>query len=614
MCHSFPARLTGTSLLIGLSSVLSLAACTGTIGGGSPIGLGGGGNTGGGLGGNGIAGNGGVGQNGGASGSSGGGSGGGVTGAGGVIAALPAPSACVDGNPGPRMLRRLTADQFTASIQDLFQDKSVAVAQVFNDPTVLGFTSDATGLVVQDLNADQLMTNAESVAAWAVGAHLSQITGGCSSTDAKCPESFIRSFGKRAFRAPVSESDVTAYKQIFAAETAFNDGVTAVVSAMLQAPGFLYRSEIGAIPLTGTDATIALTPYEVASSLSYLLTGSMPDAALLSAADDVANAKAGATIAAMVTAQMQRLLASSVSQEAVMGFMNGWLGLNRLYTQVKDDSIYMLTDAMRADMQGETQSLILDTFANNGGMSDLLTANYSFLTKNLADYYGIDSTGLGTSFTKVPYDTSTPRDGGILAQATILAGYARASNSSPTQRGHLVRTRLLCQNIPDPPPGLDVTFHPAVNAQTTRDHYLLEHSLLNNDPSQTVCTGCHQEMDWIGFTSEHYDEFGRRRETENGIAIDATGKILNANPTDGDVQLDGLTGTAGLETYLATNNDLKQCMIRYWSYYAYGSASWPQDACTYSAIQQAAVSSSYSLSSVLQAIIQSPHFTTRARQ
>jgi len=611
MYHRFPSRQRSSAPLVCVSLFLTLtgAACVAAVDSGPD-----------GSGGNGRAGNSGYGGNG--AGGVGVGGGGGVQppGVGGGTAgasfmalpsSLPPASACVDNNPGPRVMRRLTAAQFAASIVDLFGGDSTApVAQVFNDPTVLGFTVDADGLVVQDLNADQLMTNAETVAAWAVTNHLSTITGGCSSTDSTCPDKFIRAFGKRAFRAPVSETDVTAYKKIFSNESKFNDGVTAVVSAMLQAPGFLYRSEIGPVPATGSGATVALTPYEVASSLAYLMTGSMPDATLMSAADQVA---AGSlTVSAMIDQQTQRMLSDSRSQAAVMGFMTGWLGLGRLYTTVKSDAVYMLSDALRADMAAETQSLIVDTFKNNGGMSDLFTADHSFLTANLASFYGISAAGLGTTPTKVSYTASTKRDTGILAHATILAGYARADISSPTQRGHLVRTRLLCQNIPDPPPGLDTMLHPALNAKTTRDHYLLEHSLLNADPSQSICTGCHQQMDWIGFSSEHYDAFGRWRDQENSVNIDATGKILNANAQDGDVAINGLSGTAGLQTYLAGNDDIKHCMVRYWSYYAFGSASWNQDGCTYNAIEQSASSGSYSLQSVLKGIVHSPHFTTRA--
>jgi hypothetical protein len=89
--------------------------------------------------------------------------------------ALPVERTCATpGSPGPRVVRRLSASEFAASIADLFGDKAAPVAQVFNDPRVLGFTVDSNTLRVQNLNADQLMTNAEAVASWAVSMKLPQ--------------------------------------------------------------------------------------------------------------------------------------------------------------------------------------------------------------------------------------------------------------------------------------------------------------------------------------------------------------------------------------------------------------------------------------------------------
>jgi hypothetical protein len=392
------------------------------------------------------------------------------------------------------------------------------------------------------------------------------------------------------------------------AEASFSDGVSSVISAMLQSPYFLYRSEIGADGATG--ATISLTPYEVASSLSYLLTGSMPDDTLLQAADGVHD---DAGLAKMVDDQATRLLAPSgadplppAAQGALMNFMSGWLGLDRLYTNVKDDTVQVLTDAQRADMATETQKFILDVFgaSANNTVGDLFSANYTFLNQNLANYYKLSASGLSTSFSKVPL---SGRDGGILGQASILIGYARANLSSPTQRGHLVRSRLLCQDVPPPPAGLDTKFTPSATFTTTRDQYLKGHAAPDHQP----CYGCHRLMDPIGVSFEHYDSFGNYRTTENGVTIDATGTIEAANATDGDVAIDGLQGPQGLETYLATNNDLKTCLVRYWSYYAFGSSSWAQDGCTYDAIRTEASGQSYALKSVLMAILHAPRFTKR---
>ncbi len=527
--------------------------------------------------------------------------------------ALPAENACTaTGNPGPRVLRRLTAGEFASSIADLFGDATVPVSQVFNDTRVLGFTVDSSTLLVQDLNADQLMTNAEAVASWAVTSKLSQLTtlATCSTHDANCAKLFIKNFGRKAFRTAIADSDprIASYSALFMAESSFSDGVSSVISAMLQSPYFLYRSEIGADGATG--ATISLTPYEVASSLSYLLTGSMPDDTLLQAADAVHD---DAGLTQMVDTQAARLLTPSGSdplpaaaQGALMNFMSGWLGLDRLYTNVKDDTVQVLTDAQRADMATETQKFILDVFgaSTNNTVGDLFSANYTFLNQNLANYYKLSASGLSTSFSKVPLNG---RDGGILGQASILIGYARADLSSPTQRGHLVRSRLLCQDVPPPPAGLDTKFTPSATFTTTRDQYLKGHAAPDHQP----CYGCHRLMDPIGVSFEHYDSFGNYRTTENGVTIDATGTIIAANATDGDVAIDGLQGAQGLETYLAKNDDLKTCLVRYWSYYAFGSSSWAQDGCTYDAIRTEASGQSYALKSVLTAILHAPRFTKR---
>jgi hypothetical protein len=253
-------------------------------------------------------------------------------------------------------------------------------------------------------------------------------------------------------------------------------------------------------------------------------------------------------------------------------------------------------------MATETQSLIIDTFKNNGGIADLLTADHSFLNRDLAAFYGINVPGIGTEFQKVMFTPSTPRDGGILAHASILTGYARADVSSPTQRGHLVRTRLLCEDVPPPPDNVDVTFHPAATATTTRSHYEIH----------SVCGGaCHPAMDQIGFAFEHYDAFGRHRDAEGPYPIDATATIVRGAASDVTTQVDGLSGPKGLATALAQNDSVKHCMVRTWAYFAYGSASWAEDACTYDAIEQEASGGQYSLKNVLLALVHAPHFTTR---
>ena len=331
----------------------------------------------------------------------------------------------------------------------------------------------------------------------------------------------------------------------------------------------------------------------------------MPDDTLLAAADQVAAGSLQLT--AMLDQQAARLLTASDtrSQFAIMAFMNGWIGLDRLYTTAKDGTVFTLTDALRADMASETRSLILEAFNGTGSFGSLLTADHSFLNKNLATFYGLPTGSLGTSFTSVKYTSSTPRDPGLLAHGSLLIGYSRPDISSPTQRGHMVRTRLLCQDVPPPPANLDTKFKPTTGVLTTRQHFEQEHD-------QDVCNTCHQYMDPIGYGFENYDGFGRYRTTENGVAIDDSGTLVDVS-TAGSVPFTGLSGSGSLGAWLAQSDDVKSCMVRYWSYVAYASSSWAQDGCTYAAIRQEAGSSNYSLKSVLMAIVHASHFTHRVQ-
>ncbi len=516
---------------------------------------------------------------------------------------------CTSSLPGPRKLWRLSASEFSASIQSIFGDTTGAapLATVFSDPTVLGFSVDANSLLVQGLNASQLEDNAEAIAAWGASAGKLAAFAPCASSTSgapasSCATSFIQAFGRAAFRTTLAASDprIGTYSALFMAGSSNSDGAQAVVSAMLQSPYFLYRSELG----TQSGNTFNLTAYEVATELAYTLTSSTPDSTLMSAADSVS---AGSlSMSSMIDQQAARLMASGAAGNsvAVMGFMNGWLGLPRLYTTAKDNTVYTMADTTRDEMATESQDLIMEAFNASGSFGSVLTADHSFLNADLAGFYGLPVSGLGTSFTSVKY-AGLARDPGLLATGTILNGYARPATDSPTQRGHLIRSRMLCQTIPPPPPGLNTTFMPSATTETTRDHFINEHE-------KGACAACHTKMDWIGFAFENYDGWGRHRTTDNGLPTDDNA-IIYADPEGNDDDVTGLSGAGSLSTFLAGSDDVTRCMERYWTYYAYGSSTWAQDGCTYDAVYNEAKNGGFALKSTLLAIIHAPNFTTRVQ-
>jgi hypothetical protein len=113
-------------------------------------------------------------------------------------------------------------------------------------------------------------------------------------------------------------------------------------------------------------------------------------------------------------------------------------------------------------------------------------------------------------------------------------------------------------------------------------------------------------MDPIGFGFERYDAFGRRRDSENGQSIDATGSI--AGIAGSEVHFDGVRE---LSTWLAASDEVNACMLRYWAYFAFGRASWAEDGCTYDAIREDAAKNGFTVESVAMAIVHAPHFTRR---
>jgi hypothetical protein len=193
------------------------------------------------------------------------------------------------------------------------------------------------------------------------------------------------------------------------------------------------------------------------------------------------------------------------------------------------------------------------------------------------------------------------RDPGVLAHGGLLTGHATASSSSPVRRGKLVRTRLLCLDIPDPPGDIDTMLKPPVGAVTTRDRFV-QHS---KDPG---CAACHKLIDPLGFAFEGYDGFGRRREKEGNLTVDTRGSYTT---TKGEMV--AFNGLRELSAHLGKSDDVKACLARHWAYDAFGVWQWPGDECTYSAIAQEAAKSDFSLKSVVMAIIHAPTFTRRAK-
>lgn len=455
------------------------------------------------------------------------------------------PAGCDELRPGRRLLRRLSHDELRHTLRDLLGADVDTRAALTPDNVVHGFDNNGEALQVTALLADQYRTLAESVAEDVDLAPLLP----CAGRDRDCAHRFIRDFGRRAFRRPLTDDETARYLEVYdlTAPDGFDAGVRWLLVAFLQSPNFLYRSELGR-RLAEDDAHFTLTPYELASELSYLYWQTTPDDALLDLA-----ATGDLLDPAVLAAQTERLAADPRSARTHRAFTERWLGLDQLAIVSRGG----LTPELRATMAAEAATYIDGLWRDGATLGDLF--------------------------------------GGILEQRAVLTTHALPTGSSPIHRGLLVRERLLCQDLPPPPANLDTSPPPVDPALSTRQRYA-QHS------SDGACRGCHELIDPIGFAFEHYDGLGRWRDTDGDHAIDARGEILRSPGTD--ATFDGLGELAAV---LADSPDVERCYAEQWVRFGYGaSEALPIDCYT-----ESVAAETTALPDVLRALSDTPHFTAR---
>ena len=448
--------------------------------------------------------------------------------------------------------RRLTASEVDATLEDLlgedtrparalFPEDSPAPRNPFDNDytTQVGSAAlvEAAAFVAADV-AKRFVEDPDRVAAYLpcvpTGRH-----------DTQCMRRFIESFGRRALRRPLSGEDVDRYLGLMKPSSAdyasftptFNDALALVVEAFLQDFEFLYRIEVGE-PMA--DGVVALGDFEIAARMAFFLWGRGPDDALL---DD---AEAGRLRDAGTRAEVaRRMLADPRALRQVDRFHATWLGYDRMALSQE------LVEAMR----GETAALLKRVIFDEGGSYwDVFLAGETFVGPTLAAHYGLSSNTSKADW--VSYGDTGRR--GLLSQGAFLSAFAKFSDTSPTQRGILIRERLMCQPIPPPPPEVNADEPPvSASANPCKEERYQVHRA-------GACASCHQLTDPLGFGLERYDASGRFRDHEPGrpeCAIAGEGELG---------ELGSFRGPGELAELLVDGGDLESCVVQQVFRFAYG--------------------------------------------
>jgi hypothetical protein len=496
-------------------------------------------------------------------------------------------------------LRRLSYAEYQATMKDLFGTLNAAPPDILRDPASQGFENQAPFLNPSPQLVEQYGTAAinTGLKAATLPAPLLPCTPKSAAEEKTCGAQFVEQFGARVFRRPLTSDEKTDFQTYFESERALSDfkgAVQLTVEVMLQSPQFLYRVELGD-PATAAADRIKLTPYEVATRLSYLLWGSAPDAKLL------AKAQGGQLDApADREAEARRMLADPHAAPMFVEFHRQWLDLDAPSREPKDTTTYpSYTPDLAAAIREESDRFITDVMGpGDGSFRTLLTSTSTQVNAALAKLYGVSAPASGWA----PATLNATERAGLLTRADFLAGRAHMVAGSPPLRANYVMQRLLCQTVPPPPGNADLS-EPA--AKVTAGAVKTNRQLFEDRIAPATCHGCHSLFNPLGYALESYDAIGRYRTTDNGLPVDSSAHFqLGAI----DWQL---ASGVDLSAKLAGSPQVQTCVASHWFQYALGREIETADQCRMAKLNLALTSAGGDIRELLVALVTSPEFVYR---
>ncbi|HEX6240024.1 MAG TPA: DUF1592 domain-containing protein, partial [Polyangiales bacterium] len=500
---------------------------------------------------------------------------------------------------GPAPLTRLTTIEYRNTLSALFPRSGLSVANLTLPAEVAteGFTNTAETQTPSAALIEALSNNAHTVAEQ-VTIDLTKLLP-CSATSASeqsaCGRQYLRELGRRAFRGEFDDADTRRYTAFFddaLGKWGFRSAVQLVVEAMLQSPKLLYRMEAG----TPDGAGLKLGSHELANRVAYFLTDSMPDDALLMAAD-----RDELSQPAALEAHARRLLAGRSARDAVSTFAAQWLRLDKLDSMVKAPDLFPSFGQSTAQSLKRATLMYLDRMVWDSGhtLRELLTDHHAYVNAELAPIYDLPpSAATGSEFTLVELDPT--QRSGILTQAGLMAGFAHERTDAPVLRGIFVLDRLLCAPPPAPPRGVNT-----VLPELTAGSRLTTREQLEESHKSPACAGCHASIDGLGFAFGAFDAIGKLRSTEFGLPIDDSGE-LHGTDVDGPFR-----GAVELGQKLAESEQVRQCVASQALRYALASTRMRVSPCMVDGITKKFEASGGDLRELLVAVVTSDAFRYR---
>jgi mono/diheme cytochrome c family protein len=412
-----------------------------------------------------------------------------------------------------------------------------------------------------------------------------------------CARSIVSTLAKQAYRRPATAADVTTLMQFYRAGRgeggSFDLGIEAAVQRILADPEFVYRGEREPAGVTA-GRSYRITDLELASRLSFFLWSSIPDNELIDLA-----AAGRLRDPAVLETQVRRMLADPKSEALVGNFTGQWLGVRSLRTMEPVVNLFPdYDDNLRAAYQREVELFFASVVQEDRSVLDLLTADYTFVNERLAKHYGIPNI-YGAQFRRVTLPAHLDMRRGLIGKGALLTVTSNPARTSPVTRGKWFQATLLGVEPPQPPPGVEgIQERPADTAGNLRTMTMRE--TLERHRSNPTCASCHKIFEPIGIALENFDAVGAWRTHEEGVLIDASGKLADGTPLD---------GVASLRNAIVRYSDqFTRVVAEKLLTYALGRGVEHDDMPTVRAIVRGAERTQYTFSSLVMGIVNSAPF------
>ncbi|MSO73148.1 MAG: DUF1592 domain-containing protein [Rhodospirillaceae bacterium] len=522
------------------------------------------------------------------------------------LTALAAVSSCTPRDAGPALssragagetatpivsLRRLTFEQYQNIVSDVFGSPVAVVGQF--DPLVrtAGLLAvGAANATTTPAGFEQFEAAARSVATQVVSPANRGTLVPCTpqagaASDDNCTRAYFASVGRLLFRRALTAEEIDMRVAIVRAAADNNGdyyaGIESGLSSLLMTPAFLFITEAA----DGRPSKVGVQRLDApskATRLSFLLWNTTPDDALLTASE-----RGELNTAQGLKRQVDRLLDSPRLKRGTAAFFADMLAFEKFAVLEKDSTLY---PAYSLEVANDAREQLIRTIndhliSRNADYRDLFTTRKTFLSSALARVYRVPAPVPG-GWGAFEYPGDDPR-AGIQTAFAFTALHSHPGRSSPTLRGKAIRELLLCQRVPDPPGNVDFSLFtaPSPTLKTARQR-------LDAHSTNPVCAGCHKLVDPIGLALENFDGAGQFRRTENGAAIDPSGRL------DGvDYKTAGELGAA-----LRANRAATSCIVNRLYAYTVGRAASPREREAIAAFEKRFEGAGYRFADLLRAI------------